>query len=219
MLRPLLLTALLCACAPKTGSTDALRAYLEAEQSGRYEAAHRLLTPEDRTARPLEEYVREHLSAGPIWLAVARRTRFKIERRLQDDTRARFDVEATHPDMDAVADAVPGLPPEVLATSPDPAAEMRAHVESTLASRPFPQRTEELNYEVRNTTEGYRVWLALAKQDEALESFTRGKKLWESGDRESAAEAWTSLMAVAADPSGVVKMLQDEVRRVQAEAR
>lgn len=200
----------IAACAGHSSPRTAVSDYLTAEQQGRYDDAHALLTEADRDARPLDAYVAEHLSAGPVWLAVARRTTFTVGASRTQDDHERVSVHARHPDLKLVASAVPGIPTDVLTTSPDPAARMAAAVEATLDASRFPTVDESLTYAVRDEGGVWRVWLGLDRQDEVISLLATARAAVARKDDAAARQAWTEALAVAPDPGGVVPMLQEE---------
>lgn len=202
-----------CAAAPKVTPRSVLTDYLEAERLGRYEHAWSLLTDADQEARSQEVYLREHLSAGPIWLAAARRTEFVVGKATDATDHTRFAVTARHPDLKALEAAVPGIPTDVLTTSPDPAARMMAAVEQALDTVPIPTVAESLVYAVRDQDGTPRVWLALHEQDAVIEAVARARKAAASGDTAATTAAWEAVLALPQDPAGVVASFHDEARR------
>ena len=73
----LLALVMMMACASAPPQRVVLN-YVKAEQTRDYDKAHDLLTTSDQRARPLAAFVKEHLAAGPIWLALAETTRFEV---------------------------------------------------------------------------------------------------------------------------------------------
>lgn len=208
-MRPLLALLLLSACAAKNPALDVLGDYLEAEQQGRYAAAHALLSDEDRSARSLDAYVSDHTEAGPIWLAVARQTSFRVDGQQEVDGRVHFDIIATHPDMDAVAAKVPGLPPEAIAASPDPEQKMLEHVQMVLHSQSFPTTSETLHYAVLEEDGRWRVWLGLTLQDRALRLMDVAQAEGIKGNLPGTIQALEDLLKVPDDPTGAVAALKE----------
>lgn len=191
----------------------AVAQYLEAEKLGHYDEAHALLSAPDREARPLEAYVAEHVSAGPIWLAVAKRTEFTVGSVRQDGDATFVSVRARHPDPKAVEAAVPGIPTDVLSTSPDPVARVTASVENTLESARFPTVEESLTFGATQEGGEWRVWLGLDRQDAVIHALVKARAALAKGDTAAARAAWTEALAVEPDAAGVVATLQDEARK------
>jgi hypothetical protein len=210
---PLLGLMLLGACATKHPGLDVLGKYLEAEQQGRYDNAHALLSDEDRRARSLDAFVEDHLAAGAIWLAVARRTSFKIDETREKDARLYVDVVATHPDMKAVESQIPGLPPEAIAAADDPLRDMMIHVERVLASQPFPSSSETLSYALVEEAGTWRVWLGLAQQDRAVRLIELAQTEASENDLAATRKALESVLQIPDDPSGFVAELKDVARK------
>lgn len=213
----LALVVLLGACAGRTGPKDVLSAYLEAEKLGRYDDAHALLTDADQSQRPLPRYIAEHLSAGPIWLAVAKRTTFKLGKPDGDDAAVSIPVTARHLDMAAVEASLSGVPTEQLERSDDPGAEMLAYVETELTrfevqGPTLPTVDESLTYAVRNEDGAWRVWLGLALQDAAIQATAEARQATAQGKTGEAHAAWHRVMALDPDPGGVVAYLQKEAK-------
>ena len=205
--------ALTAACASHSTPRSAVSDYLTAEKEGRYQDAHALLTTTDRDARPLDAYVAEHVAAGPIWLAVAKRTEFTIGSVRQDGAEMFVSVKARHPDPKAVEAAVPGIPTDVLSTSPDPVARVTASVENTLESSRFPTMEETLTFGARQEAGEWRVWLGLDRQDQVIALLAKARAAVAKGDVEGARAAWTEALAVEGDAAGVVASLQEEAKK------
>lgn len=206
-----LLLSLLTACAapsPKKTLAD----YLEAEQTGRYDAAHALLSPTDQAARPLEAYAGEHLAAGPIWLAVARTTRFELGAVDKQEGHVRVTVRARHAEHEAVAKGITPPPADKVDSSSDPTAFVAAWVEQELERQPFPMAEEELSYALQEAAGGWRVWLGLDRQDAAIAALRDAESAERRGDDAAAAAAIARLHAVPPDPAGVVEALQAQVK-------
>lgn len=208
------IVVLLAGCAT-TGPKAVLEDYLTAEAAGRYPEAHALLTREDQRARSLEAFAAEHYQAGPIWLAVARRTTFELGKLEEYSDHLRVDVVATHPDLAAVEAGLAGLPTELLANAEDPDAAMAQYVEDELARRPFPPSQETLVYALRESQGEWRVWLGLARQDAAIALVQQARSL---DDPYAARDAWQAVLELPPDPMGAVDAIQDEVRKALADA-
>lgn len=204
---------IVASCANHSTPRSIVAEYLAAEQQGRYGDAHALLTTSDREARPLDAYVSEHMSAGPIWLAVAKRTEFTVGSVRQDGERMFVSVHARHPDLKAVEAAVPGIPTEVLTTSPDPAARVTSSVESALESARFPTVEETLTFAAREEAGEWHVWLGLDRQDQVIHALAKARAAVAKGDMDGARAAWTEALAVESDAAGVVVTLQEEAKK------
>ncbi|MCB9681299.1 MAG: hypothetical protein H6733_07475 [Alphaproteobacteria bacterium] len=210
-------TLALAACGGHTGPKAVLQTYLEAEQSGRFEAAHALLTPTDQQARSLDAYVAEHLSAGPIWLAVARRTQFTLGDVSTHADHVVVDVRATHEDMKAVEAGLGGVPTDRIDSSPDPAAAMYAYVQQTLEAQAFPRVTEAIPYALREEGGTWHVWLGLDRQDAAIALAREALVAMDKGQDAAAVAAWTKVLDLPPDPSGVVANVQQRARNALAD--
>lgn len=210
---PFLLLVPLTTCAAG-GATPkaALDAYLEAEALGRYDTAHTLLSDADRDARPLEVYVKEHLAAGPIWRAVAKRTHFKLGKLEQAGDHTRIEVIATHLDMKAVEEGLRGVPTDRIETSPDPQAALYTYVEGELDRQPFPLVSEPLTYAVKQEDGAWFVWLGLDRQEAAIDAVLAARRLQPDADVATLQAAWKAVLDLPTDPGGVVAMLQEEAR-------
>ncbi len=204
------------ACASHTSPRTTVSDYLAAEQQGRYADAHALLTRADRDARPLDDYAAEHVEAGPIWLAVARRTTFTIGAVRTDGDHVVVSVRGRHADLKAVEAAVPPIATEVLATSPDPEARVTASVENTLDAARFPMVDEDLRYAAREEDGAWRIWLGLDRQAQAIDALTRARAAIAAKDDAAARQAWTDALAVEPDPGGVVQLVQREAKKALA---
>jgi hypothetical protein len=204
---------LVASCASHSTPRSAVGDYLTAEQQGRYADAHALLSSTDRAARPLDAYVAEHVNAGPIWLAVAKRTQFTVGSLRQDGDSMFVSVKARHPDPKVVEAAVPGIPVDVLSTSPDPVARVTASVENTLEASRFPTVEETLTFGAREEDGEWRVWLGLDRQDQVIHLLAQARAAVAKGDAEAARKAWTEALDVEGDAAGVVASLQEEAKK------
>lgn len=218
MFRPLALATLAllgstgCAArhaAPADTPTAVLRTYLEHESQGRFEQAHALLTAVDRSARPLPAYVSEHVNAGAVWLAVAHETRFTVGPVAPTEEGAphvTVPVRAQHARFSEVTPLTEQLPADVAL------GDAVAALVDALQREPIPTDTEQLSYALRMEDDGWRVWLGLAEQDQAVAAFKAVKAAFRSGDAEAAATSLARLEAVEDDPSGVVEALTADAR-------
>ena len=212
MIRTLLLTLALGACATRNDPVEVLGSYLEAEQEGRYAAAHALLSAEDQAARPLDAYVEEHLAAGPLWRAVATRTAFHVEEVVPSDDHTTVRIRATHPDARAVAEQLRGLPNDVVAASADPDQLMFEYVRNELLERSFPTAEESLEFHLQPSGSTWRLWLGLAHVDAAVRLASRAQISRERGETGAEREALRALLDVPHDPAGGVATLQAGAR-------
>jgi hypothetical protein len=207
-----LAVALLAACGG-TGPKKVLADYLAAEQSGRYEDAHALLATSDRAARSLDAYAAEHLGAGPVWLAVARTTRFEIGEPTAAEPGVRISVLAAHADVAAVARELPPPPADRLAETDDALSFSVRWYEGELGKRAVPEVAETVVYALVEESPGWRVWLGLDRQDAAVALLRRAEDAERRGDAPAARAAWDALLALPEDPAGVVAALKADARR------
>lgn len=203
-MRPVLLALSLAACAHQ-GPVDVVGAYLEAEQQGRYPAAWRLLHADDQAARPLDAWTQEHVDAGPVWLACARRASFRVTAEHVDGPRADLVVATTMP---SVADAARRFHPSPGATGP----ELMALAEDVLIGTDVPSTTKDFRYALRQEGGTWRVWLGLREQDAAVARAVEAAQARQGGDLEAERAALIALIAVPADGTGAVEALQADAR-------
>lgn len=210
----MILTWVLTGCATLRSTPETVLAdYLEAEQAHRYEQAHALLTEADRRASPLDDYVADHLSAGPVWLATSRKASFRVEQatpRGEDAVDIR--VSSRHVDPNALLDAIG--PPVGLDRSPDPEKAWYEHATLALESRDFPQIEESLTYGLRREDGAWRVWLGIASQEEAGRLWQVVKDATAAGDKPAAVAGLRAILALEPDPGGLVDGIQAESRRL-----
>lgn len=209
-----LLLVLLAACGG-SGPKKVLADYLAAEQSGRYEDAHALLAASDRAARPVDAYAAEHLGAGPVWLAVARTTRFELGEPTASEPGVRVGVRAVHADLQAVVKEVPAPPADRLAETDDPLSFAVRWYEGELGKRALPEVTEPITYALVEEEPGWRVWIGLDRQDAAVARLREAEDAERRGDAAAARAAWDALLALPEDPAGVVAALKADARRRQ----
>ncbi len=202
---------LLAACSPSAHKV--LTSYLQAEQSGQYDEAYALLTPSDQSARTLDTYVTEHLSAGPVWLAVARRTRFELAAPQTTPDATVVPVTALHADLEALGKLLPAPPADQLAAAEDRMAFENAWYAAELSKHEVDEVAEALTYSLRDEGAGWRVWLGLDRQDAAVALWRKADVATDAGDAATTRTALTQLLTLPHDPSGVVQALQTEARQ------
>lgn len=212
------LIASLAACGVKNGreAQTIVAQYLDAERAGRYDEAWSLLAPTDRAVHPLEAYRADHERAGPLWLEIAKRTRFQLDdaRPGPEDSVLIVPVTATRPDPKAVEGMLPGVSGDAIARSADPAALIRSQVARVLDTREIPVSAESLLYAVRLLEDGGMVvWLGLDRQFTAMTYVQRAREAQARGDLDGAEASWRKVLGVPPDPAGVVGMLANEATR------
>lgn len=204
--------SLLAGCATAGSPAKAVLSFVEAEARGDYGEAHALLTSDDQAVRTLEAFESEHLEAGPLWLEAAERTLFRGATTSKSDDKVTVTLTATHLDLQQVQADIGGIRTEDLELAPDPEGLMRDWVSARLDGGGWKWVQESLRYEVRQEPTGWRVWLGLARLDEASDLYLAAVLSERAGSTVDAMDAWAKLLEVKPDPNGVVESLQTTAR-------
>ncbi|MGC6494499.1 MAG: hypothetical protein ACON5B_16815 [Myxococcota bacterium] len=209
----LLALVMMMACASAPPQRVVLN-YVKAEQTRDYDKAHDLLTTSDQRARPLAAFVKEHLAAGPIWLALAETTRFEVVGVEEIDAdRATVTLVAEHPTAEALQTRLISAP-RYLTQLDGADLQVAAWLAASVRDTPAPMVLETLSYTVRQDDNRWRLWLGLDLQDQAIMHFEAVRSAIDTSNEDAARKALADLSAASEDPGGVVHALRSEAQKM-----